>query len=337
MIISVILPVYNKAQYVSNMLSDIQQQSFRDFECLVIDDGSTDGSEDICDEFAKNDSRFQVFHIANGGVSHARNVGLDHASAEYITFVDADDRLDINYLLYLYQDMIASHADMVIGNYIRVWRNEQKQIQDLDLDGLYSIDDIFPEFVMRQEQTGIFGFCWAKLIPRKTIGNIRFNETISLAEDFEFFLHLYSNITTVFFTPEPLYFYSQFTFNSSQTVDDYAIDYFTQLKIQLYLRELLKGKKVYQNTNKILVDQKIEDYFYASIFYCRIIMLPEQIQNLKAIQEDKGIEIKNRKSRARLKNIILFLYGKNKTTLICLLLIGYRTLRLVTGRRGKHK
>ena len=77
--ISVIIPVYNKIHYLSGLLEQLRAQTFTDFECLLIDDGSTDGSGAFCDEFAAKDTRLRVFHIPNGGVSHARNVGLDHA------------------------------------------------------------------------------------------------------------------------------------------------------------------------------------------------------------------------------------------------------------------
>ena len=93
--ISIIVPLYNKKKYLTKMLNSVLAQSFSDFELLIIDDGSTDGSELIADEYAERDSRIRVWHISNRGVSHARNVGLSLSKGEYITFVDADDSIDV--------------------------------------------------------------------------------------------------------------------------------------------------------------------------------------------------------------------------------------------------
>ena len=94
--ISVIVPVYNAEKYLQRCVDSILKQSFTDFEVLLIDDGSHDRSGELCDEYGEKDNRVRVFHKENGGVSSARNVGLDNASGEYISFVDADDYLETN-------------------------------------------------------------------------------------------------------------------------------------------------------------------------------------------------------------------------------------------------
>ena len=91
--LSIIVPVFNVRNYLSDCIDSIISQSYSDFECILIDDGSTDGSGAICDEYAKKDSRIRVFHKENGGVSSARNIGLDNASGEWIYFVDSDDQI----------------------------------------------------------------------------------------------------------------------------------------------------------------------------------------------------------------------------------------------------
>lgn len=91
MSISIIVPVYNTEKYLSACLDSILTQSFTDFELLLVDDGSTDKSGEICDEYAQKDSRIRVFHKENGGVSSARNLGIEEAVGDYLHFVDADD------------------------------------------------------------------------------------------------------------------------------------------------------------------------------------------------------------------------------------------------------
>ena len=101
--ISVIVPIYNAEAYLQSCLDSLRSQSFSDFEVWLIDDGSKDCSGKICDDFARVDPRFHVIHKPNGGVSSARNSGLEQANGEWICFVDADDTVGSNYLHQLYQ------------------------------------------------------------------------------------------------------------------------------------------------------------------------------------------------------------------------------------------
>ena len=96
--VSVIIPVYNAEKYLHRCIDSILAQTYTDFELLLINDGSNDGSGMICDAYAAKDSRVRVFHKENGGVSSARNIGIDNAAGVYISFVDADDELLLNAL-----------------------------------------------------------------------------------------------------------------------------------------------------------------------------------------------------------------------------------------------
>lgn len=112
--ISIIVPVYNTEQYLSECLDSVLAQQFEDWECLLINDGSTDNSGTICDLYAKKDSRFRVFHTANYGVSFARNRGVENASGKYIAFVDSDDTIDNNYLFTLHQATECTDAELIV-------------------------------------------------------------------------------------------------------------------------------------------------------------------------------------------------------------------------------
>ena len=115
--VSIVIPVYNKAEYICDCLESILQQDFEDFEILVVDDGSTDDSGRICDEEAAQDSRIRVIHTENGGVTAARRKGVEQAVGEYIMFVDADDRLLSDAISKLYNAITESGAGEVIGTY----------------------------------------------------------------------------------------------------------------------------------------------------------------------------------------------------------------------------
>ena len=114
--VSIIIPVYNTKDYLSRCIESVLNQSYFDFELLLVDDGSTDGSGEICDSYSKKDSRVRVFHKENGGVSSARNYGLDQASGEWVYFVDSDDELLPGGLQVLV-DSVDDDIDIVMGGY----------------------------------------------------------------------------------------------------------------------------------------------------------------------------------------------------------------------------
>ena len=111
-VISVICPVYNAEKYLARAVKSVLAQSFEDFELILVDDGSTDNSGELCDAFAAEDKRVRVIHQANGGVSRARNAGIDSARGEYIAFIDSDDYVFPYWLSDLYEAIAAEGADI---------------------------------------------------------------------------------------------------------------------------------------------------------------------------------------------------------------------------------
>lgn len=120
MFVSVVIPAYNAQDTIEFTLKDIIAQSYSEFEVVVVDDGSTDNTKDICDAYALKDKRIRVVHQKNQGVSVARNKGIFEAAGDYISFVDSDDRIERYYLEYLVRALIDSNADMVCAKWDRV-------------------------------------------------------------------------------------------------------------------------------------------------------------------------------------------------------------------------
>lgn len=117
-LISVIIPVYNVEKYLDRCLKSTVSQSYKNIEIILIDDGSTDNSGKICDEWAKKDERIKVYHQKNGGLSNARNSGISHSSADYICFVDSDDWIDDKYVATLYSGMKSGIDTSIVKHYI---------------------------------------------------------------------------------------------------------------------------------------------------------------------------------------------------------------------------
>ena len=212
--ISVIVPIYNTEQYLSRCLDSIISQSFTDFELLLIDDGSTDGSGIICDSYADRDRRIRVFHKENGGVSSARNLGIDKAQGEWLYFVDSDDELLPGGLRTLV-DNISDDVDVVMGGFEsvdelgNVTREATKSV-NLRLSRKESVITLY----RGQGCCGYFflGYTWQRLFRKSLIDrfNLRFDASIAIKEDTLFVMQYLrkSNGITQFAT-QPIYRYYQ--------------------------------------------------------------------------------------------------------------------------------
>lgn len=119
-IISIIIPIYNVEEYLIQCLDSVKNQSFKNFEALLIDDGSIDSSAKICKDYTNKDSRFKYFYKQNGGLSDARNYGIKRSKGNYLSFLDSDDFIDEDYLLVLYKGLLSTGADISVVNYRRI-------------------------------------------------------------------------------------------------------------------------------------------------------------------------------------------------------------------------
>lgn len=204
--ISVIIPVYNCETFISRCLDSICRQEYQDFETIIIDDGSTDCSGKICDEYAKKDSRFKVFHIENGGPSIARNYGIDHCQGEYICFIDGDDWVNHRYLDQLIHLLRDYDADIACVNHIKT--------TEYISDDLYSDHIISNRKFSNIELLNQYGntyhpyltTVWGKLYNKNLFDNIRFAEG-KLHEDIDITYRLFYKSQSIVISDQILYYY----------------------------------------------------------------------------------------------------------------------------------
>jgi glycosyltransferase involved in cell wall biosynthesis len=207
--ISIIVPVYNVEKYLHECIESILLQTFVGYEVLLIDDGSTDSSGVICDKYSELDSRVRVFHKPNGGVSSARNLGLDNAKGEYLIFLDADDYwFDNTALNQLYSAAIENSLDIVRGEYkavnedgvdlfVRPITHAKKNIANKVINSAtFLIDAVSREY--------FFVLC---LIKRTSLGNLRYNVHRNFLEDMELLSMLLSKPLTCMYIPLRFYSY----------------------------------------------------------------------------------------------------------------------------------
>ena len=197
--ISVIVPVYNKKRYIKKAVKSVLNQTFEDFELLLIDDGSTDGSGAVCDDLSELDQRIKVFHTPNHGVSAARNLGIKNAKGRFVGFIDADDSVHKTFLEKLFNSITRNDSGLAVCNYYEV-KNGKKTIHILK-----NYNSGCKEFeFLRQD---ILCILWNKLYVRNNIQHL-FDESISTCEDSVFCIHYYiDNHPKVSFVNETLYGY----------------------------------------------------------------------------------------------------------------------------------
>ena len=221
--ISIIIPVYNVREYLEKAVSSIIQSEFQDFEIFLVDDGSTDGSSEICDKLLKNDNRINVIHQKNSGAYAARNVAIKKISGEYVCFFDADDYIDKNMLLDLYNIAKINDSDLVVGGfYIDTYYSEEKYIEleylpDVNDNYVYTLNDrklvceiiddenIFRKNAYKNFDKNMFYPPWNKLYKREFLinNNILFPETYR--DDFPFVISYIKNIKKITYVKRAYY------------------------------------------------------------------------------------------------------------------------------------
>lgn len=243
MLISIIIPAYNSEKYLENCLKSVARQSYTNFEVIVVNDGSKDKTLDICLTFAENDSRFVIVNKKNEGVSKARNTGIEKAKGDWITFIDSDDTVEIDYLQGLIEH-IDDDVDFVFQG-VKRFTDDNIFISKTDIINETVKSSSF-EKLFNTHQLSLRGTPHSKLYKTKIIqdNNLKFNPTITYNEDMifilEYVLHCKGNIvfseninynyyihsgsiTNSLLTPEE--YWKPFSYFKSLIKNDFKIDY----------------------------------------------------------------------------------------------------------------
>lgn len=216
-LVSVIVPVYNIAEHLDECLEHLVNQTYANIEVLLIDDGSTDQSGNICDAWASRDPRVMVIHQANSGPSAARNRGLDKAAGAYIAFVDGDDVCADTYLETLLRPLLNTNVDISLCSYDRISVDgdlyDPRAIPEIDKGSI----ELFATLVLHDD---LFPAPWAKVLAAKCAKSIRFDEDAFIGEDVRAWSHLMTELESLSFCTvnETLYHYRD---NDSSIVRSY--------------------------------------------------------------------------------------------------------------------
>lgn len=243
--ISIIIPVYNAAQSLDRCICSVLEQSYASFEAVLVDDGSTDDSTAICDRYAAEDSRVVVIHKTNGGVSSARNAGIEAATGDYIMFLDADDVLSLDAL----ETLSSKDADMVVGGFRKVVSGHTSYERVPKYDRLYKGAEQLPAFfddIIGKKDCYMLNSSCFKLYRRRIImdNGLRFNEALKYGEDKIFVFSYLSLIGTVRTVDSVVYDYIMVEDSLSSDVksDDHLRQVLILLKEYIPLLENLRSR-----------------------------------------------------------------------------------------------
>lgn len=225
--ISIITPAYNVEKHIERCVRSILEQTEKDFELILVDDGSTDGTANISDELSRIDNRIKVIHKENGGVSSARNMGLKKSSGEYITFIDSDDWIEKDYLESLLSDIKKFNSDIACCNYV----ND-------DGKNAFGGKTFESKLITRAEALDCyskyyFTSVWGKLYKKAVLKDLFFRSDLSYSEDTLFYTRALTNANSVYWNNRKLYHYFS---NSAGAMNTFVLnkrvtDFFARLEI----------------------------------------------------------------------------------------------------------
>ena len=272
-LISIIIPIHNAAKFLNQTISSCLKQDYPNLEIILINDGSTDDSKTICEKYLKASTSVLFFDRPHQGVSATRNFGLDHFSGEYFSFLDADDLLAENFISTLYTlakennlDYITSGYQRFVGNFPKaeprkpecaksIGEEPQKQKSTKSIRETLRIYDKSSFYKQLLDLNSGYNFCHMKLI-KKPLRHVRFDESLSVAEDALYNFKILNELNSFGATPAPLYLYRV---HQNSTVRTFSEDYIEKYRIALQKI----GNYLQENQGDLY--QKYQNYFYAFV------------------------------------------------------------------------
>ena len=256
LLVSIIIPVYQAKEYLNKCIESVISQTYSEWEMILVDDGSTDGSDIICDEYANKYNKIKVIHKSNGGASSARNAGIDASIGNYIMFVDSDDYIDpllcedlVNY--------IEDETDIVISGFVEDYGGKRR-INKLCSEEKCTVRQ-FKERFSFYYKSALLNSPWAKLYKADILKNVRFREDILIGEDFIFNLECYNSAKNITFVPVAGYYYN--LFNNDSATKKYREEYFN-----CYKECFIAGKRFLYGEMKFINDA-LDEMFCLNCLY----------------------------------------------------------------------
>lgn len=298
--LSIIIPVYNAEKYLKQCLDSIINQAFEDFEIILINDGSQDKTEEIIKVYLNKDIRIKAFYQKNAGASVARNTGIDKAKGEFITFIDADDWIEEDYLISFFENEKNPKNSLVMTGYSRQDKYNKFHPESLP-KGVYKKQD-FSNLFFNINLISKWPYTIGKLYDRNIVhkNNLFFEPSVTYGEDLIFFLNYLLYIETIILNSKSSYFYRYTPTSLSQSKHSYQ----SELKRMHMVQELIKKLKTNYDLKIKTINQALE---HVSYYYYRYL------SSLYFYEKKKENRLKSLKySKENNSFIVYYKYAKNK-------------------------
>lgn len=301
-LVSVIIPVYNVEPYLLRCVESVQNQSYKNLEIILVDDGSPDNCPKLCDELALKDDRIKVIHKENGGLGYARNSGLDVATGDYVMFIDSDDWISDTRVENLYNALTEHNADIAIGTYTDISSDGKTSVLDIEVDAkVYEGDEVVQQLLLPMIGSDTayphdmhFNCCaWRSLYKMDVIkkNDLRFlSERVAVSEDMYFNVDFYAHTDKAVVTDDEGYFYFKNYDSISRRYDPKGIErtikFYTQLYSQLE-HYSLKDKVEYRVDRTFLMKMRTElmRVVTSDLPKKEKLRIIEEVLNIKTMEE----------------------------------------------------
>lgn len=262
--VSIIIPIYNCESYLVTCLNSVKQQTYKNIEVLLVDDGSQDKSVDICQKFVEIDNRFLLFKKENGGVSSARNLGITKSSGDFITFVDGDDWLDENAISNMVDSQRQNDADIVCASLNTIWPHANEKVLLPDMKSNLNDKKNTCEVLYTIHEGSV-----AKLYKKEIIDkyNMIFNEAVSNGEDSIFIHEYFSLCNSINFIAKVVYQYNKLENNTLVSRYNHDLEKWRTIELAARLKaykiwsRTTEEYKNYKNMRSTYVLEELIDYY----------------------------------------------------------------------------
>jgi len=269
-LISIIIPVYNVEQYLDECMASVLNQTYKNLEVVLVDDGSKDRSPAMCDEYALKDSRVHVIHKENGGPMSACIVGVENAKGEYLAFMDSDDWIDLNMIEELAKETTGNKKEMICSNYVIEKANQSVKIKQSMKPGIYDRtameEQLFP-YLLGNEERRIHGSRCMKLISKGLIqNNLEFADLkVSMGEDLYLIFLAVLDAERIVVVEEGYYYHYRFL--DSSLVHKYKPHMYKEIgSLYEQLQRVIEEKVVGEAQKKMFFEQLRREYIFLFFF-----------------------------------------------------------------------
>ncbi len=268
--ISVIVPVYNTKRYLCRCVDGLLCQSYSDIEILLVENGSTDGCRELCDQYANKYPQIEAYHVANKGVSYARNIGMKNAKGDFLAFCDSDDYMPPYALKHMVEALLSEKADLCIGRYKEQFQDKETEAVDsfFEKSSMNMQDVIDTIGINRQWKGG--GYVWNKMFRASVVRqepSLQFDEKLDCYEDLKFALEFIKRTEKIIKINEVVYIYNKDNVNS---ISHMRYDFQSICKLK-GLEEICEILETFPNGSRAMQSRKNQLLKMCTSFYGRLI------------------------------------------------------------------